>query len=390
MRAQPIEKDMSKIRNPFIVKGEIPDEYFCDRKKESELLITNIINGRNILLTSPRRMGKTGLIEYCFRQKELQDYYTFFIDILQTSSLRELTYALGKQILETLRPQSKKMVDLFVSTVRSISTEFSYDVLSGMPKFSFSLGNISNPEYTLEEIFKYLDLADKRCVIAIDEFQQITRYPEKNVEAVLRTHIQHCGNADFIFAGSERHILAEMFNSYSRPFYASTTMMALNEIPKEVYRDFCTSLFHNFGKEIETGAIDEIYELFAGNTYCMQRTMNIAFAHTDDGQTATAETIREAIDDILQTEERSFQTRLSLLTPKPKEMLFAIAKDGVAKGVTSGAFVQRHHLSSQSSAQSAIKQLLSDDWISYSADENGARQYMLTDPFLCLWLQRQY
>lgn len=382
---------MATINNPFIIKGAIPAEYFCDRVKESEILTNHIHNGRNVVLTAPRRIGKTGLIAHCFQTPQWEEeYYMFFIDILETSSLRDFTYALGRQIFETLKPKSKQMVDLFVQTVRSISGEFGYDILTGMPKFTLSLGAIRNPEYTLAEIFEYINQADKRCLIAIDEFQQIVHYPEKNIEAILRTHIQHCSNADFIFAGSERHILEEMFNLPSRPFYASTANMNLDAIAQDVYIAFVLARFQEFKKTIEADSVAYVYRLFDGNTYCMQKVMNVAFSMTEVTGICTQEIVEQAINDILSENERTYKNRLSLLTPKPKELLIAIAKEGKASRVTSGEFVRRYHLTSSSSVQSALKQLLADDWITYTANEQGQKQYLLSDPFLTQWVQKNY
>ena len=379
------------LKNPFVVKGSIPDKYFCDRVEESRILVQHITNGHNILLVSPRRIGKTGLIEHCFQFPEIRDeYYTFFIDILQTSSLKELTYTIGKQIFDSLKSRNRKMIDMFLQTVHSVSGDFSSDPLTNMPKFSLSLGAIKNPEYTLEEIFSYINKADKRCVIAIDEFQQITRYPEKNVEALLRTHIQHCANAEFIFAGSERHILSDMFTSYTRPFFSSTTMMSLEEIKPDIYIHFACYWFNEYGKKTEAETVEKIYRLLSGNTYCIQRVMNEMFERTDKKQTCGLDMAKKVIEDILLEQEHSFKMRLSLLAPKPKEVLYAVAKEGVARHVTSGEFVRRHQLSSASSVQSAIKQLLTEDWITFSTDDNGSRQYTLTDPFLCLWIKEHY
>ena len=382
---------MATINNPFIIKGAIPAEYFCDRVKETEILTNHIHNGRNVVLTAPRRIGKTGLIAHCFQTpKWEEEYYVFFIDILETSSLRDLTFSLGRQIFETLKPQSKQMVDLFVQTVRSISGEFGYDILTGMPKFTLSLGAIRNPEYTLAEIFEYINQADKRCLIAIDEFQQIVHYPEKNIEAILRTHIQHCTNADFIFAGSERHILEEMFNLPSRPFYASTANMNLEAISQDIYTEFVLSHFQEFNKHIEATSVEYVYRMFDGNTYCMQKVMNVAFAMTEENELCTQAIVEQAINDILSENERNYKNRLSLLTPKPKELLIAIAKEGKASRVTSGDFVRRYHLTSSSSVQSALKQLLADDWITYTANEQGQKQYLLSDPFLSRWVQQNF
>ena len=382
---------MATINNPFIIKGAIPAEYFCDRVKETEILTNHIHNGRNVVLTAPRRIGKTGLIANCFQTpKWEEEYYVFFIDILETSSLRDLTFSLGRQIFETLKPQSKQMVDLFVQTVRSISGEFGYDILTGMPKFTLSLGAIRNPEYTLAEIFEYINQADKRCLIAIDEFQQIVHYPEKNIEAILRTHIQHCTNADFIFAGSERHILEEMFNLPSRPFYASTANMNLEAISQDIYTEFVLAHFQEFNKNIEATSVEYVYRMFDGNTYCMQKVMNVAFAMTEENELCTQTIVEQAINDILSENERNYKNRLSLLTPKPKELLIAIAKEGKASRVTSGDFVRRYHLTSSSSVQSALKQLLADDWITYTANEQGQKQYLLSDPFLSRWVQQNF
>ena len=382
---------MATINNPFIIKGAIPAEYFCDRVKETEILTNHIHNGRNVVLTAPRRIGKTGLIAHCFQTpKWEEEYYVFFIDILETSSLRDLTFSLGRQIFETLKPKSKQMVDLFVQTVRSISGEFGYDILTGMPKFTLSLGAIRNPEYTLAEIFEYINQADKRCLIAIDEFQQIVHYPEKNIEAILRTHIQHCTNADFIFAGSERHILEEMFNLPSRPFYASTANMNLEAISQDIYTEFVLARFQEFNKHIEATSVEYVYRMFDGNTYCMQKVMNVAFAMTEENELCTQAIVEQAINDILSENERNYKNRLSLLTPKPKELLIAIAKEGKASRVTSGDFVRRYHLTSSSSVQSALKQLLADDWITYTANEQGQKQYLLSDPFLSRWVQQNF
>lgn len=382
---------MATINNPFIIKGAIPAKYFCDRVKETEILTNHIHNGRNVVLTAPRRIGKTGLIAHCFQTpKWEEEYYVFFIDILETSSLRDLTFALGRQIFETLKPKSKQMVDLFVQTVRSISGEFGYDILTGMPKFTLSLGAIRNPEYTLAEIFEYINQADKRCLIAIDEFQQIVHYPEKNIEAILRTHIQHCTNADFIFAGSERHVLEEMFNLPSRPFYASTANMNLEAISQDIYTEFVLARFQEFNKHIEATSVEYVYRMFDGNTYCMQKVMNVAFAMTEENELCTQAIVEQAINDILSENERNYKNRLSLLTPKPKELLIAIAKEGKASRVTSGDFVRRYHLTSSSSVQSALKQLLADDWITYTANEQGQKQYLLSDPFLSRWVQQNF
>jgi len=380
-----------KISNPFIVKGTIPEAYFCDRVAETQKLKTLLLNRNNVVLKSPRRVGKSGLVLHTFAQPEIAgNYYVFFVDILSTSSLQEFTFELGKAVFSAIAPISKRMTDLFFRTVRSIHADYGVDMITGYPKFSFSLGAIANPLYTLEEIFQCIEAADRRCIIAFDEFQRITSYPEQNIEAVLRTHIQHMSNCDFIFAGSERHLMTRIFDDSSRPFYNSTASLNLDPIQQDVYSDFVCEHFAEFGKSIDKADVQRVYSLFRGNTFCMQQTFNISFLLTEKGKTCSLERIRYAIDEILLDKERDYQGHLASLSLRPKELLYAIARQGEATQLTSAEFIHRHHLSSSSSVQSCTKQLLDGEWITFDVSESGEKIYRLSEPFLSLWIQDRF
>lgn len=224
-------------KNPFVTSGYISPEFFCDREEESERLIQEI-SGNNLALISTRRMGKTGLIQHCFQQDEIvHDYYTFFVDIYATKSLRDFVFSLSKVIFESLKPKGKKAIEKFWYYMKSLHAGVSFDI-SGNPSLTFGLGDIQEANATLEEIFEYLEKADKPCIVAFDEFQQVAGYAEKNVEAILRTYIQHCNNARFIFAGSQRHTMGNIFQSPARPFYQSVSMMHLDSIPLGKYTAF--------------------------------------------------------------------------------------------------------------------------------------------------------
>ena len=177
---------------------------------------------------APRRVGKTQLMYYCFDKHSISDnYITFFIDILKTSSLQEFTYELGKAVFNTLASRGQKMQKLALATMRSLTGNIGFDPVTAIPTFGIAIGDIQNPTYSLEEIFRTLESAGKKCLVAIDEFQQIINYPEKNIEAELRSHIQKLTNMQFIFSGSERHLLEEMFLDSARPFYNSADIQSL-------------------------------------------------------------------------------------------------------------------------------------------------------------------
>ena len=377
---------MAKEINPFIVTGKIAPEYFCDRVQESARLIKSLTNGNNMVIISPRRMGKTGLIRFCYEKPKIKGhYYTFFIDILHTSSLREFTYILGKEIFETLAPNSKKMVRLFMQTLKSISGKFGFDPLTNLPTFNLELGDIERPEFTLEEIFKYLMSADKPCIVAIDEFQQIGKYPEKNIEALLRTHIQKIENSHFIFAGSERSMMQAMFLSSARPFYRSSDVMELDAIDKDIYVAFISEHFERRDRRVSTENAGKVYDLFRGHTFYIQKTFNESFADTPMGGECTLDIIRNAIHSMIDYNDTIFREILSNIPEKQKELLYAIAKEGEAVQILSASFIKRHSLASASSVQTATKKLLEKDIIT-----EVNKVYSVTDKLFAMWINRLY
>ena len=376
----------SKQKNPFVIMGKIPAELFCDREKESDKLIHYLTNGNHVVLISPRRMGKTGLIHHCYDDARIRDeYFTFFVDILHTSNLREFTFNLSRSIYKELVPRGKRLAKGFIQALKSLSGTISIDTLNGGPKFGVELGDIANAELTLEEIFDYLDRAHKPCIVAIDEFQQITHYPEKNVEALLRGHIQQMQNCNFVFAGSERSIMTQMFCSSARPFYQSADTLELNAIPYDVYSDFARRLFLEARKSVDDESLRYVYDLFQGHTFYMQKVFNEAFALTGKGENCKLDTILDAIDRILNDKETTYMEILSALSEKQKPLLYAIAAEGMASRVTSMAFAKKHNLESASAIQSAIKQLLNQNLIT-----EIHKEYSVTDKFFALWINRIY
>lgn len=376
--------NMAKRKNPFVVTGRIEAEYFCDREKESARLVRAVTNGNNLVIISPRRMGKTGLIQFCYNKPEIADeYYTFFINILHTSSLKEFTYVLGKEVYESLMPRSRKMALLFVQMLKSINGKFGFDSISNLPTFSLELGDIDNPEYTLEEIFNCLSYADRPCIVAIDEFQQIAKYPEQNMEALLRKYIQKLSNCNFIYAGSERHMMQEMFVSSARPFYNSADVLELKAIECDIYTDFVVRLFEERNKKIQRENVVYVYDLFQGHTYYIQKTFNEAYTDTDDGGECSLDIINASINNMIASNDVIFREILSNIPEKQKMLLYAIAKEGVAENIMSSGFLKKYKLLSASSVQSAIKKLLSRDIVTQIN-----RTFSVTDKLFAMWIRK--
>ena len=371
---------MSKM-NPFLTNGYISAEYFCDRTDETETLLRYLTNGNNTALISPRRLGKTGLISHCFHQKAIaDDYYRFLVDIYATKNLQEFVFELGKSLLNALKPKGRKAWEVFLGYLSSLRTGISFD-FSGNPSWNIEMGDIKAPTVTLDEIFHYLEHADKPCIVAIDEFQAIALYPEANVEALLRTYMQHCTNATFIYAGSQRHLMGEIFTSPARPFYQSTAIMELKPIPLQAYVPFIQKHFAEAGKLIAERTIEEIYNRFEGITWYVQFVANSLYAMTNPGEVCQVDKVDTAINNILSQLSFTYSSLLYQLPPKQKEVLMAICKEGKACGITSSRFLKNYKLTA-SSVQGAVKGLLDKDFITHELDT-----YSIYDKFFEIWLR---
>ena len=377
----PREKQDSMVNNPFILYGYESEKYFCDRKTETQELKRLVTNGNHVALIAPRRIGKTGLIENLFHQKDIQkDYYTFLIDIYATKNIEELIMAMGASMLSSLRPKGAKVIQKFVDILSSLRTSISFDAM-GNPSWNVEVGDIRLPRTTLDEIFEYIDTADKPCIIAIDEFQTVSCYNDGKIEALLRTYIQHCRNAHFIFSGSQRTMMGEMFLSPSRPFYQSTSMMNIGSIPIDKYSAFAQKHFKEADKGISAQAITKVYQRFEGVTWYVQRVMNELFSLTPQHGTCDEDMLDIAIKNILRANEFTYQSLLFQLPIKQKELLMAIAREGKAQNLTSSAFVKKYRLTSSSSVQSAIKGLLEKNFVT-----SNLGVYEVYDKLFALWL----
>lgn len=371
-------------RNPFITNGYAGAEYFCDRIEETRHIVSMLTNQNNMALISPRRLGKTDLLRHCFTQPEIKDkYYTFEIDIYSTSSLQEFVDVLGKAIINTLRPLGRKAWEGFLQVLSSLRSEISFDI-NGLPVWGLGLGTITNPTTTLQEIFDYLQNADKPCLVAIDEFQQILKYADgKKIEALLRTHIQRCSNANFIFSGSQRHIMSGIFLTPSRPFYQSVIPMELKPIEYSKYEEFCISNFRKGDKDLDTKVVSIVYQRYEGITMYMQSLMNIMYNMTPAGGRCTEDMVDNALETLLSYQSSIYETILSLMPEKQRRLFLAIAQEGKAKNISSGHFVRKYRLVSPSSVLSAIKGLMDKDFITKSNDT-----YYVYDLFFVEWLRK--
>ncbi len=367
--------------NPFVYKGYEGPSYFCDRERETEQMVGALRNGRNLTVISPRKIGKNGLIKHVFhRIKETnKDAICIYIDIFATQNLYDFVQVFGATIIEEAVKREKSLMVKAFDTFKAWRPVLSYDSLTGLPTVSVSI-EPSREEHTLKSIFDHIEKLKKDVYVAIDEFQQIANYPEKGVEALLRSHIQF-SHAGFIFSGSRQHLMAEMFNSPKRPFFQSTEFVNLQPLSETIYYEFSRHFFEKRKGNLSEEVFRDVYQRFSGHTWYVQFVMNRLYETTKRAD--SIEQSNQVILSVVDTLAPQYEIMMTLLTTNQVNLLKAIAKEHKIAKPQSFEFVNKHNLSSPSSVKTALDVLVDKELV--YPEKDG---YVVYDRFLSIWLQR--
>ncbi|MFH1159428.1 MAG: ATP-binding protein [bacterium] len=367
--------------NPFIIRGYKGRSFFCDREKETETIINAIHNGRDITLVSLRKMGKTGLLLHVFEElKKDKTHETIYLDIYHTENLNGLINQLATALFRMKKTFGEKM-QKFLHSFRYVRPVISIDQLTGLPSVSFLIADEKEARNTLEELFAMLRERSKKIpiVIAIDEFQQIGNYPEKNVEALIRGMIQTLSNIRFIFSGSNKTILTRMFGDATRPFYQSTEMMYLVEIAQDVYEMFIKTLFVTNSRQVEEGIITELLRWSRCHTWYVQYVCNKLY---ETGHQANKDNYINVQREILTGLEPFYLEYRNMLTRHQWQLMKAIASSDGSDMLTSGSFIKKHNLTNASTIKRGVVSLMDKEMI-----HKKNEIYYVSDVFFSRWLE---
>jgi AAA+ ATPase superfamily predicted ATPase len=376
------KRNTFKLRNPFVCEGYKGSDYFCDRTVETENVISNLDNGRNLTLVSPRKIGKTGLIMHAFNciKQQKKNAVCIYVDIFHTQNQYEFVQMLGRAIVQERLLDVRNPMDKVLAFFSSWRPTISFDPLTGSPTVSVNIEH-SNTEHTLKSIFDYLSHSGREVYLAIDEFQAITNYPEKGTEALLRSHIQFLQDVHFIFSGSKQHLMYEIFGSPERPFYQSTAMLSLQPIHQEIYYDFAARFFKEKNGSLSAEVFSSLYDLFEGYTWYVQSVLNRLYEL--ENNITDSQQVSEAILGILADKAVQYEMLLSFLTENQLRLLKSVAREGVVAQPQGNSFIQKYSLSSASGVKKALTLLEEKDLVYHTP-----RGYIVYDRFLDLWLKR--
>jgi len=376
---------MKKDINPFLVKKYISKSYFCDREEELDLLFRNAKNGIDTTLISPRRLGKTGLIYRFFEHLEEEKSMDFvYVDIYSSRNLSDFIMLLAEAILEKFSIKSS-VGKKFMKLLRSFRPLFSFDEITGAPQVQFNFQSVSDQEFTLQKLLQFIDLQSKPVVVAIDEFQQIANYPEKNIEALLRTCIQQLKHVNFIFSGSQKHTLMEMFLSAKRPFYASTQFINLESIQADKYKLFIRQNFEKGKRNISTDSIDYLMDWTKGYTFYTQSICNRLYNY----RKIDVDIVKKECLQLLNENEPVYFQYRKLITSKQWNFMVALAKEESVSQIYTQEFSRKYDLGAASTIKRILDALLEKEMILESASKDGS-SFCVYDVFLMRWLQRTY
>lgn len=371
------------INQTFVYGVPVGGDNFTDRVKETRRLKMNFENGLNVILISPRRIGKTSLVKRVQEVVDTDIVKTVYIDIYDCKT----EYDFYNKFATALLQQTSSRMDLILDNIKKFlvrltpKINFSPDSNS---EFSLSLGITPN-DYAPEEILQLPELLasqiGKHIIVCIDEFQQIAEWSDSlTIQKKMRGVWQHQKNASYCLFGSRPHMMNKLFQSKSMPFYQFGEPNYLLPIPTEDWIPFIKGKFAKHKLEITDAQITKVCEIVANqSSYVQQLSWNVMI-NTDS--VVTEDAIRVGVQDLLNQCTPLFMEQIANMTAYQLNMLKAIAK-GLHSEFTSQKNLKEYDLGTKSNVAKIRSFLLEKDFVTETTEG-----LFISDPVMGLWLQR--
>lgn len=383
MQHQTKQRNMN-IENPFVFGRAAEDTYFTDRTEDAKRLMANLTHGIHTILISPRRWGKTSLVKKVIREAARPDIRFVFIDVFQCKSEYDFYKVFANEMVRQTSSKLDEWVETAKTFLSNVSPKFSFGT---DPMNDFELSFEWNPKESTERDILHLPqrIAWKkgvRMVVCIDEFQQIADFADTlSFQKKLRSAWQHQQEVTYCMFGSKKHLMENIFNNKSKPFYKFGDMMFLKKIPTEEWVPFVCNKFRETGKAISEQQVAHICELTENLSSYVQHLAWLVWYKAD--KIVSNEDIDAAVDDLLEQNKIFFQREVEQLTEFQLNFLRALA-NGVSTGFSRKEVIRKYRLESSANIQSVKKSLLKKDLI----DIDG-QMIAFDDSLFKLWIQRQ-
>lgn len=371
------------MNDTFIYGSAVDGENFTDRENEAKRLKANFEHGINTLLISNRRIGKTSLVRHVGHLVNPQKATVVYLDIFDCRSEYDFYNKLATAVLQ----QTSSKLETILQNVKNFLSRISPKINMGpdpTTDFSISLG-ITAKEYPPEQI---LELAEqiaqrqkKKIVICIDEFQQIGEFPDSvSVQKRLRGAWQLQHNVSYCLFGSKKHLLTNIFQNRSMPFYQFGDTIYLSVIPTTKWVPFICEKFKKQGLSISKDQASRICDEVENYSSYVQQLAWLVMLHTESK--VTTDIIDDAVQELITQNSALFMQQTEGLSSFQMNMLRAIA-GGIHDKFQSQKVLEAYSLGTRSNIARIKKTLIDRDLIEQR--ENGL---YISDPIFTKWFKR--
>lgn len=371
------------MEKPFVYGVAVSGENFTDRKKETNRLKMNFEAGVNTVLISPRRMGKTSIVAKVKSQIDNPKIRVVLMDIYDCRSELDFYERFASEIVKEVAGKMENVV----SDVKEFLGRFSARIsVSPDPAIDYSISlGISPKEIDVDEVLNLPETIARRkdihIVVCIDEFQQIGEFPETlMVQKKLRGVWQHQENVSYCLFGSKKHLMENIFQKKTMPFYQFGDMVFLEKIPTEDWVNYICSRFASRDVAITRTQAQRICALVDNySSYVQQLSWNVMI---ESGDVVKDEDVDAAFEELLHQSSALFTEQISSLTSYQMNFLKAVV-NGVNSGFTSEAVLREYSLGTKSNISRIVKALVDKELI-----EKDGKNIIISDPVFSRWLKR--
>lgn len=375
------------MKKSFVYGVAVTDYNFTGREAEIRHLKANFENGINSILISPRRYGKTSLVNYVCRSLSETDIIIVRLDIFGCKTEYEFYNMLAAAVLK----QTATKVQQWMEEARDFLARLTPKIgipLDPTQEVNVSLGitpQTHSPEEILNLVETIAQRKQQRIVVCIDEFQEVGEFADtKHVQGRLRAAWQHHHYASYCLFGSKRHMMSKIFMNRSMPFYQFGDLIWLEKIPTADWTDYIVSHFSDAGRHISAAFANSICKVVDDYPSYVQQLASIVLNHLEPGTTATEEVLRESVRELLLANEALFMQQIEPLTVYQMNMLRAIVS-GIHSGYSETAVRRNFDLGSPSNIV-RLREALKERDLVYSE----LKLLYITDPVFALWFKMRF
>jgi hypothetical protein len=332
-----------------------------------------------VYLLGERRIGKTSLIFEAIRK--LKGYRLIYIDLMAVKTTSDVVQRLASALVKSEK-QQKKILAL-LKELAHLQPTMSIDPITNSPTIGFSPANDYKPE-TLDGVFSLLE-SGKKTIVVFDEFQDIQQVsPADALLARLRGLIQHQESTSYIFCGSIRNSMEEIFSNHDSPFFNMAMRLYLGPLDKTEFSRFLTRKFLNGDRRLEDGLVHQIIEICADNPGAVQRFCTALWQATASGQTINENDLRGAWERLFAMQSDQYGMIVQGLSVQQTQTIRALARIGGRSKIT-GEFVSMTGIPLQGSVVRAFQGLIAKRVV-----VKEGTSYKISDPFLAGWLNSEF